>query len=125
MGSALNLAAKGSQCAIQGANSLARNMHARTRQPPPAGHSQSFEPVGRRASRTANPFGGRGQKLDPLTVWHCLLPVSTLPGSPSLMLFFFFPGDPVSHVSQRPRPRHYGSSLPSQASCVGDWGQPY
>lgn len=36
MGSALNLAAKGSQFVIQGANSLAQIVHAGTRQPSPA-----------------------------------------------------------------------------------------
>lgn len=123
MGSAPSLAAKGSQFVIQGANSLTRNVHARTRQPAPARPSQSIEPAGRRASRTANPSGGGGQKQDLGTVWHCLLPVSTPSKQPLPRAFFFFWRPSLPRLP-RPRHRHYGSSSPSQASCIGDWGQP-
>lgn len=59
----------------------------------------------------------------PLSSAH--YPSAPLPRNPSLVPFFFSPGDPVSRFSHGPRHRHYGSSSPSQASCIADWGQPY
>lgn len=123
MGSAPSLAAKGSQFVIQGANSLARNVHARTRQPAPAGPSQSIEPAGRRASRTANPSGGGGQKQDLGTVWHCLLPVST-PSKQPLPRAFFFSGDPVSHVSQGPGTGITAPPHPPRQAVLGTGDSP-
>lgn len=90
MGSALNLAAKGSQFVIQGANSLAQNVHAGTRQPSPAGHSQSIAPAKCRASRAANPSGMEREKQDQLTLklrslatrqhpFHAVLPHAFFP----------------------------------------------
>jgi hypothetical protein len=55
MGSALNLAVKGSQFVIQGAKGPARNVHARTRQPTPPGIPRASRPRNARSSRTTNP----------------------------------------------------------------------
>lgn len=104
MGSALNLAAKGSQFVIQEAKGLPRNVHARTRQSAPLGIPRASwrRNAGPRGQKSLRALREEAEPTDSVRYQS-----APLPRNPFLLpLFFFFfliPGDPVSYVFPRVR----------------------